>query len=144
MILPISYKPYNNLIAFESKSKQKNSVVREAIDTSRLLDNNGYKNSEQAFYTFLVSEINELIVAKKNNNFANMEEEVGDILFDTIMLADHYQIDPEKALQKTNNKIKSRIKLAEEIAGSPLTEHSMEDRLFFWEKAKEKLRKNNR
>lgn len=144
MIHPVSYKPYNNVVAFQSNHKQKKNVMQDAVIVSRELGDNGYKNTEKALYQFLVSEIGELTDARRHNDRKNMEEEVGDILFDTIMIADYYDIDPEKALAKTNQKIKTRIQVAEDIAGAPLTEYSHDDRLLFWEQAKLELRKNKR
>ena len=45
---------------------------------------------------------------------------------------------------RRNQKIKTRIQVAEDIAGAPLTEYSHDDRLLFWEQAKLELRKNKR
>ena len=142
MISPVSYKPYNNVVAFQTKNKQKKHVMQDAVVVSRDLGNKGYKNTEKALYQFLISEIGELADARKTNNRKNMEEEVGDIIFDAIMLADYYEIDPERALAKTNQKITKRLQVAEDIAGAPLTEYSHNDRLFFWEQAKQQLRNN--
>ena len=142
MISPVSYKPYNNVVAFQTKNKQKKHVMQDAVVVSRDLGNKGYKNTEKALYQFLISEIGELADARKTNNRKNMEEEVGDIIFDAIMIADYYEIDPERALAKTNQKITKRLQVAEDIAGAPLTEYSHDDRLFFWEQAKQQLRNN--
>lgn len=142
MISPVSYKPYNNVVAFQGKNKQKKHVMQDSIVVSRDLGNKGYKNTEKALYQFLISEIGELADARKTNNRKNMEEEVGDIIFDAIMIADYYEIDPERALAKTNQKITKRLQVAEDIAGAPLTEYSHNDRLFFWEQAKQQLRNN--
>ena len=142
MISPVSYKPYNNVVAFQAKNKQKKHVMQDAVVVSRDLGNKGYKNTEKALYQFLISEIGELADARKTNNRKNMEEEVGDIIFDAIMIADYYEIDPERALAKTNQKITKRLQVAEDIAGAPLTEYSHNDRLFFWEQAKQQLRNN--
>ena len=144
MISPVSYKPYNNVVAFQRKNKHKKQVMQESIVVSRDLGNKGYKNTEKVLYEFLISEVGELVKARQNNDRKNMEEEIGDILFDTIMLADYYEFDPEKALAKTNQKITKRLKVAEDIAGAPLTEYSRQDRLFFWEKAKQELRNNKK
>ncbi len=144
MISPVSYKPYNNVVTFQAKNKRKKQVMQESITVSRDLGNKGYKNTEKALYQFLISEIGELANARKNNDRKNMEEEVGDIIFDAIMIADYYEINPERALAKTNQKITKRLRVAEEIAGSPLTEYSHADRLFFWEQAKQELRNNKR
>ena len=72
-----------------------------------------------------------------------MEEELGDILFDTIMLADNYNIDPEKALKRTTKKINDRFNMIDTIIHKPLMEYSIKERLDFWEVAKEKLRSDD-
>ena len=41
----------------------------------------------------------------------NREEELGDILFDTIMLADSHGINPQVALGKTISKLKVKVRL---------------------------------
>jgi len=136
MISPVSYKPFNNVISF----KANNPVIRDAIGVSRMLDKNGYVKTEQGYYNFIHSEIEELKEAKLKNDYANMHEEIGDILFDTIMLADYYKVDPAKALADTNTKIKSRIKIAQTVAKKPLIEYPLEQRLMFWEIAKAELK----
>lgn len=136
MISPISYRPYKNVIPFKSN----NQVMRDAIRVSRMLDANGYGKNEQAYYRFLQSEIRELKMAKANEDYANMHEEIGDVLFDTIMIADHYGVDPAKALADTNKKIFTRIKKAQEIAGKSLKEYPFDQRLIFWDIAKQELK----
>lgn len=138
MISPISYRPFNNknIVSFKSN----NSVIHEAVQVSRMLDSNGYEKTEPAYYNFLQSEIKELRTAKKNNDYKNMHEEIGDVLFDTIMLADYYGVNPAKALSDTNKKITSRIKKAREIAGRPLTDFTFDQRLLFWDIAKQELK----
>ena len=139
MITPISYANYrNNIVAF----KAQNPVIKEAISTSRMLTANGYgRSSEQDYYNFLNSEINELKAAKANEDYKNMQEEIGDILFDTIMIADYYGINPSKALAETNKKISDRVKIAKKIASKPLTDFPIEQRLIFWDIAKQELKK---
>lgn len=116
-----------------------NSVISDAIKTSKLLDNSGFKKTEKGYYKFLLSEVDELKNAKAHDDFDNMEEEVGDVMFDTIMLADHYGVDPEKALTRTNLKIKARLKKAQELAPNPLITYPLQTRLEYWAKAKREL-----
>lgn len=116
-----------------------NSAISNAVKTSKLLENSGFKKTENGYYRFLLSEVDELKAAKANEDFDNMEEEVGDVMFDTIMLADHYGVDPEKALNRTNTKIKTRLKKAQELAEKPLITYPMHTRLEYWDKAKREL-----
>lgn len=115
--------------------------MSDAVNISRVLDLNGYNKSEKDYYRFIDSEINELREARSKNDKDNMEEEVGDVLFDTIMLADYYGVNPVSALNRTNTKIMNRIKIARQIAGKPLTEFTFPERLEFWDIAKKRLRK---
>lgn len=57
----------------------------------------------------LTEEINEFTTEIAHQNHDKMTEELGDILFTVVNLARHYQIDPELALLKTNNKFKQRF-----------------------------------
>lgn len=69
-----------------------------------------------------------------------MEEELGDVLFDMVMLANHYDIDLVKALKSSSKKIRTRIEKAREIAQAPLTYYPFNQRLIFWDMAKKELK----
>ena len=132
----LSVSPISH-ISFTSRPMQ------DAVCVSRMLLKNGYDKSEQDYYKFINSEIKELRQARLNNDQDNTEEEVGDILFDTIMLADYYGVDPAAALERTNKKISNRVALAKQLAGKPLTEISFPQRITYWNIAKEQLRALN-
>lgn len=135
MIEPI--KNTGNIIYFKStNSQKKNSAIEQAVKTSKALVDNGYYNTEADYYKFLRSEIDELFMAKSKNDYENMKEEAGDVIFDAIMLANYYGIDPSAALTNTNKKIHNRILLAQNLAQKPLIEYPLEMRLDFWNKAK--------
>lgn len=95
---------------------------------------------EKVYYRYLDSEIEELKVAAKNNDRANMKEELGDVLFDTVRLAHFYKINPSEALKETTNKLNERLSLAMALSQEPLSEYSMEEQLGFWNSAKKILR----
>lgn len=140
MLAPVNHRvSSNNIVYFRAKDNS-NSAMKEAVKVSKLLEKNGYKKTEQDYYNFLNSEIEELKAAKKNNDYENIKEEAGDVIFDAIMLADHYGINPVEALLATNRKLSSRIVLAQYIAKKPLPEYPMEERLKFWDRAKLALR----
>lgn len=63
-------------------------------------------------------EVNEFKEAVQANDLPNMEAEFGDILFSLINYARFLQIDPEAALEKTNQKFIQRFKAMEAIAAS--------------------------
>ncbi len=63
-------------------------------------------------------EVDEFKEAIDSNDSANMEAEFGDILFSLINYARFLQIDPEAALEKTNQKFMQRFKAMEAIAAS--------------------------
>jgi len=136
--LSINY--YNNILPFKSKP---NNVFDNAIETSKKFQTNGFRNTKEELFNFVSSELQEFRNAVNNHDTDNMEEELGDILFDTIMLADNYNIDPEKALKRTTKKINDRFNMIDTIIHKPLMEYSIKERLDFWEVAKEKLRSDD-
>ncbi len=71
-------------------------------------------------------------------SFAEKEEEFGDILFSLINYARFEGIDPETALEKVNQKFKSRFEYIEAHAPRPLTEMSLAEMDELWNEAKRK------
>jgi XTP/dITP diphosphohydrolase len=65
-----------------------------------------------------------------------IENEFGDVLFSLINMARHLKIDPEMALQKTNNKFKKRFEFIEDHAEKPLNEMSLNEMDILWNQAK--------
>ena len=69
-----------------------------------------------------------------------MEEEFGDILFAMINYARFMGIDPEAALEKTNQKFISRFQFIEERVAEqnkPITEYTLQELDLFWNQAKD-------
>lgn len=138
MIQPVQY----NVISFKSDSHSQPFV--KALDVHQKLIVNGfydYSKTNKTRLDYLYSEIDEFKQAIEEGNRKNMEEEIGDVIFDAILLADYYGIDPEKALNKTNKKLDTRIRLAKLYAQVPLIEYPFEMRMEFWEKAKKEIRR---
>ncbi len=97
-----------------------------------------FENKEQVFDK-IKEEINELEIEIKNNNQEKMESELGDVLFSIINYARFLEIDPEKALEKTNQKFISRFeKMENEIQESSkkITEYSLQEMDTIWKKIK--------
>jgi XTP/dITP diphosphohydrolase len=70
---------------------------------------------------------------------AEQEEEFGDILFSLINYARWRNIDPEAALERVNQKFKSRFEYVERQANGKLQEMPLVDMEILWQEAKEKL-----
>ncbi|MCX8481843.1 MAG: nucleoside triphosphate pyrophosphohydrolase [Sediminibacterium sp.] len=87
-------------------------------------------------------EITELEEAIHSNNFHNMEDELGDVLFSIINFSRYVQINADKALDKTNNKFKQRFQLMEELAlqqNLSLASLNLTQQNELWEAAKIKI-----
>jgi len=86
-------------------------------------------------------EIEELKDAEKQADIVEIEDEFGDILFSLINYARFLQIDPEAALEKTNQKFIQRFKSMEAIAlsqGNQLTDLSLAQMDELWNLVKKK------
>ena len=84
-------------------------------------------------------EINELKVEIEAENHIKTEEEFGDLFFSLINAARLYNINPENALEKTNQKFIRRFNFLEEETlskGRSLHDMSLEEMEAIWQKAK--------
>ncbi|HAQ39262.1 MAG TPA: hypothetical protein DCQ58_12210, partial [Saprospirales bacterium] len=87
--------------------------------------------------TKLNEEIRELDEAlSRENNQAEVESEFGDILFTLVNYARFLGVDPETALEKTNRKFKKRFENIENNSAKLVTEMTVDEMNFLWEKAK--------
>ncbi len=89
----------------------------------------------------LEEELTEFKEAVKENNQSEMELEYGDVLFVLADLADNYQLNPEFALMKVNEKFISRFQAVEQGAKSlnkTVLDLTEDEKDLFWEKAKER------
>ena len=139
MINPINY----NVITFKSKNQTTHEPIKESVNLHKRLINDGFyehKPNPAVRLDYLYSEIDEFRYAALANDREGMKEEIGDVIFDAILLADAYNIDPTEALKQTNKKIDSRLVLVNKYAEKPLLEYTFEERMEFWEKAKQALR----
>ena len=74
-----------------------------------------------------------------------MEEEAGDVLFVLANLCRRYDIEPECALHRANNKFRSRFSYVEDCvraSGRDWSDFSLDELDAFWQKAKEEERKD--
>ncbi|MGZ2371492.1 nucleoside triphosphate pyrophosphohydrolase [Ancylomarina sp. YFZ004] len=85
-------------------------------------------------------EISELEVEIKAGNQDKMEQEFGDLFFSLINTARLYGVNPENALERTNQKFTKRFNYLESQTmgvGRNLKEMSLEEMDVIWEKAKQ-------
>ncbi len=91
----------------------------------------------------VAEEIRELAEAKRPENVA---AEMGDILFAVVNVARFLGVDPEEALQKTNDKFERRFNFIEDSLisqGKTWDEMSLEELDGLWEKAKSHVFKDD-
>lgn len=84
-------------------------------------------------------EFNELQEEIENNNQQRIEQEFGDLFFSLVNAARLYGIDPEAALERTNQKFKKRFGYLEQKTikqGQPLKDMSLDEMNIIWEEAK--------
>jgi XTP/dITP diphosphohydrolase len=83
-------------------------------------------------------EIAELDEAIQLDNRDKIEDELGDVLFTIINYSRYLKIDPELALQRTNQKFIKRFQYIEDNANKPLANMSLEEMDVLWNEAKGK------
>lgn len=83
-------------------------------------------------------ELAELQEATVTKDISKITDEFGDVLFSLINYARFLKIDPEMALERTNQKFKRRFEYIESQAGDRLQEMSLADMDVLWEEAKTK------
>lgn len=84
-------------------------------------------------------EINEVENEISKNNHRNMEEEFGDLLFAIVNAARLYGVNPDTALERTNQKFIQRFTHIEEMAlkeGRNIRDLSLEEMENYWQDAK--------
>ncbi len=90
-------------------------------------------------------ELEELMAELKKEDKIRSEEELGDFLFSLVNAARLYKLNPDNALEQTNQKFIRRFGYIEEHSirmGKPLTEMTLEEMDALWNEAK-KQEKNN-
>jgi MazG family protein len=97
-----------------------------------------WENAEQVIEK-LHEELAEFAEARKNEAPAELEDELGDLLFVVVNLARFVKVDPEQALRKTNAKFRERFgyierKLAER--GKSPRESNIQEMEALWQEAK--------
>lgn len=91
-------------------------------------------------------ELDELETELKREDKEKSTDELGDFLFSVINAARLYKLNPDNALERTNNKFIRRFNYIEEHSirvGKPLTDMSLEEMDLLWNEAKEKEKEHN-
>ncbi len=94
--------------------------------------------SDESLWECVMSEFEEFRreTQAPERDAAKLEDEMGDIFFATVSLANHYKVDPETALVRANAKFSRRFRQMESLAGKPLEEISFEAWDTLWKRAK--------
>ena len=91
-------------------------------------------------------ELDELEAELRQEDRQRSTEELGDFLFAVINAARLYKLNPDNALEKTNQKFIRRFNYIEQHsirAGKPLTEMTLEEMDRLWDEAKQQEREHN-
>jgi len=84
-------------------------------------------------------EIDELRIARSDNDADHIEDEIGDLLFAVVNLARKLNVEPETALKRTNRKFRQRFKYIEDklkARDGNLADSSLEEMDALWNEAK--------
>jgi XTP/dITP diphosphohydrolase len=84
-------------------------------------------------------ELKELQQEVKDDNQDDIENEFGDLIFSIINAARLYEVDPESALERTNQKFMNRFKFLEDKTinqGVSLKNMTLEEMNVIWDQAK--------
>ncbi len=100
-------------------------------------------DENQQVWDKITEEIGELKDAIENKSREDIEDEFGDVLFSMINLSRFVKVNPENALEKTNQKFQKRFQLMEEMIlneKKSISDMNLEEMDLYWEKAKKSLR----
>ena len=96
-------------------------------------------DTKEQVWDKVVEEIGELNEEVMNNApKERLEDEFGDILFALVNYARFIGVDPETALERTNQKFKSRFEYIEDNAPKPLEEMTLQEMDALWNNAKDR------
>ncbi|MGG6297147.1 nucleoside triphosphate pyrophosphohydrolase [Leptolyngbya sp. AN02str] len=85
-------------------------------------------------------ELDELHEAIAHETPDRQQEELGDLLFTLVNIARWYDLDPDEALNSTNQRFICRLSLIERVATKPLADHTLAELETLWQQAKAKLK----
>ncbi|WP_407966027.1 nucleoside triphosphate pyrophosphohydrolase [Bartonella sp. C271] len=131
--------PDNQLTSYLIQIKSAQPADQEALALQNIAAKVGFEwyESDQIFAK-IKEELNELKEAIKIEKKSDIEIEFGDLYFTLLNLARHLNIDPQKALKKTNIKFRNRFANIEENLSAQskmLTDVSLQEIEDLWNKA---------
>jgi XTP/dITP diphosphohydrolase len=97
-----------------------------------------WENAEGVWQKFS-EELAEFKESLETEDAEHRQAELGDLLFTLINIARWYGLDPSAALAGTNQRFIKRLSLMETFAERPLTEYTIDELEFLWQKAKSEL-----
>ena len=100
-------------------------------------------DSQEGAFSKLSEEINELKNAISHNDKANVEEELGDVLFSCVNISRFIDVDSEEALKASTDKFIARFKIVEKLAEEnniDMSSSSIDELDLLWDKAKQILK----
>ncbi|WP_031500626.1 nucleoside triphosphate pyrophosphohydrolase [Bryobacter aggregatus] len=116
-------------------------ALMESIEISKKAAKAGFEwENYDDVLAKLREELDELAEARQSGNAADIEGEIGDLLFTVVNLARWAKVDPEQALRHTNTKFRKRFghveaRLREQE--KPIETASLEEMEAFWQEAKQ-------
>ena len=115
--------------------------TKAALIISKKASKNGFEWEKSAqIWDKLYEELEELKDALKNENIAEAEAEIGDVIFTMINIARWHKISIEEGLEKTNKKFLERLTYIEENIDGTLNSQSKKNLEKYWELAKINLK----
>ncbi|MBM3763506.1 MAG: nucleoside triphosphate pyrophosphohydrolase [Acidobacteria bacterium] len=115
-------------------------ALMEAMQISKRAAKAGFEwPDHESVVAKLQEEVAELEEARKTNDAAEIEGEIGDLLFTVVNLARWAGVDPEQALRHTNAKFRRRFSHVEsrvEQQGKALAGTPIEELESYWQEAK--------
>jgi len=124
-----------------AKANKSATTLNYAVELTQLASSIGFDWPDvEGVIKKIHEELNEVQYEIDNGELAErLHDEIGDVLFACTNLARHLNIDPDSALQSTNNKFKRRFEFIENQVLSQqksLTDCSLDELDALWDKAK--------
>ncbi len=119
------------------------SALRQAVELQRLAAGQGFDWPDaEAVWLKIEEELDELRAGVAAGDAANIEEEIGDVLFAMSNLARKLGVDPEAALRKSNDKFVRRYRGMQAVAaerGLRLADLPLDQQVAIYQEARARL-----
>lgn len=119
------------------------SALRQAVELQRLAAGQGFDWPDaETVWPKIAEELDELRAGVAAGDAANIEEEIGDVLFAMSNLARKLGVDPEAALRKSNDKFVRRYRGMQAVAaerGLRLADLPLEQQVAIYQEARTRL-----